>query len=180
MDNPTDRLTHSFNARWGRSVMTVSIVVGAVVLAIPFLVLLAEGRETWMGFMGLLPVVFFGLTIPFAVFGYEVTDDAILVERPLRRTRIPLAGIQSVEVVEKLDWKTLRLFGSGGFLGFYGLFWNRQWGRFQALATDLNRCVLVSGQRKWLLSPDDPERFLASIREHQEKARDASRQGDER
>jgi len=59
----------------------------------------------------------------------------------------------------------LRLFGSGGFLGWFGFFYNGSLGRFWAYAGNRDDLVLLTKTdgRKIVLSPHPPDAFLAAI-----------------
>lgn len=59
----------------------------------------------------------------------------------------------------------VRLWGSGGFFGYYGLFRSAALGSFTAYLTSrTNNVVVVTGSKTALLSPDDVEGFLSAIR----------------
>lgn len=54
--------------------------------------------------------------------------------------------------------------GNGGFLGYIGWFRSKRLGSFRAYVTDPPRCVVLEfEQRKVVVSPDDPRRFLEAL-----------------
>jgi len=57
--------------------------------------------------------------------------------------------------------------GSGGFLGWFGLFYSRGLGRFWAYAGNQEDLVLMTQTdgRKIVISPHPPEAFLEAFRE---------------
>lgn len=58
----------------------------------------------------------------------------------------------------------LRLTGSGGVFGWYGLFWRRGTGRYRAYVTDRSRLVSCTGPDGIVvISPADPAPFLAAV-----------------
>jgi hypothetical protein len=72
--------------------------------------------------------------------------------------RIPLATVVSAAPLDRLGGGTLRLFGTGGFFGSYGLFRSNALGRFRLYATRTGQAVLVrrtGGALPLVLTPDD-------------------------
>ena len=61
--------------------------------------------------------------------------------------------------------RAIRLRGSGGLFGYYGLFRSAKLGKFKAYVTDKNnRVVVITGSKTALFSPDDVDGFLNAIR----------------
>ena len=53
-----------------------------------------------------------------------------------------------------------------GFHGTFGIFWNRNWGRYRVYVTNAEHTVeirLANGSRV-IISPDDPQDFLQAVR----------------
>ncbi|MGE3312819.1 MAG: PH domain-containing protein [Limisphaerales bacterium] len=110
-------------------------------------------------------VVILGIGLASMVLGYAIGDREVLVRRPFRRTRLPLAGLVEVVAEPDLAWGALRLFGNGGFLSSTGIFWNRRLGRFRLLANNTSTAVLLRyADRRVVLSPADPTGFAREVR----------------
>ena len=153
----------------------VSSVVVLAVLAVPVVVVptvagaaLAIGwgqvvaRLFLLGVVGLPLVLIAGAAI-WAPSGLEITETEVRVVRRLGApTCIPLASIAAVEDGPRPG---LRLMGVSGFLGSFGLFSARDFGRFQLYAT--RRGPYVALRRKdglpVVVTPDDPEHFRAML-----------------
>ena len=104
--------------------------------------------------------------LAFMVRGYEVEADAVNIVRPGWRTRIPLAGLEAVEADPALLRGSLRLMGNGGFFSITGWFWNRRLGRYRLFANDGRLAVLLRfPDRRVVVTPGDPGRFAAAVRE---------------
>ena len=59
----------------------------------------------------------------------------------------------------------IRLWGSGGLFGYYGLFSTAKLGKSTWYVTNRsNAVVLITAAKTILFSPDDPKEFLAAIR----------------
>jgi hypothetical protein len=125
--------------------------------------LVAKPGVAWAG--GLL------LALPpvcalFAVRGYRITPDAILVLRPGWVTRLSRAGLVSVSFEPGVMRCGLRLCGNGGFFAFAGLFWNRDLRTHRAFVTDGQRTVVLRyARRTVVVSPEWPEEFVRELRE---------------
>ena len=55
--------------------------------------------------------------------------------------------------------------GNGGLFVFAGMFWSKKLGWFRLAGNDiLGRCVLLElPDRKWMITPDDPDAFVAAV-----------------
>jgi hypothetical protein len=88
------------------------------------------------------------------------------MSRPLFKVRVPRSDISSATPV---GWRDLgfnmRVFGSGGFFGVYGLFYNKKIGYYWAYATRTDCTVLIHRKHGWplMLSPDEPEALLECL-----------------
>jgi hypothetical protein len=96
------------------------------------------------------------------VRGYEVTPDAIVVKRLLWTTRIPRAGLVGARPVV-VPWHAWRLLGNGGLFSFSGWFKSAELGFFHGMFTNSSGVLLDYGNRRFVLSPDDPGRFTAAL-----------------
>ena len=95
--------------------------------------------------------------------GYILHDNEVVVKRLIGDAKIAVAEAASHW---KWTWWGLRLFGSGGLYGYYGIFTFKGTGMVRMHATNRHKLVLirdVKGKRH-LLSPDDPERFVQQTR----------------
>ena len=148
-----------FAAPWDNIVkgITASINILLIVLMIIFYTVLDNTFVT----IGL--IVLFGaiLFIPYlwAPQGYIVKGRSVIVKRLIGDLKIHVEG--EPERGNSTYWG-LRLFGSGGLYGYYGLFAFRKIGRVLVYATNRHNLVFFKDEnaRKLLLSPEKPERFI--------------------
>lgn len=105
------------------------------------------------------------LTRALAPKGYELDDIELKIDRDMRPITVPLRDITEVFKLEDgLLRRSLRLMGTSGFYGYYGLFWHRKLGKYRAYATRLDGLVGVRTEKTlYALSPGDPEEFIASL-----------------
>jgi hypothetical protein len=99
--------------------------------------------------------------------GYVLADRSISVERLAGEARIPLDDVREVRRATPDDLRrSIRLRGSGGLFGYYGLLSSPKLGKFKAYVTNRkNRVLVITGSKTALFSPDDVDGFLNAIRE---------------
>lgn len=120
--------------------------------AIVVLVALAAALSAWLA-RGLAPR------------GYAVNDVELVIDRKLRPITLPLREIAGVSLLPDGALRgSLRLMGTSGFYGYYGLFWKRGVGRYRAYQTRLTAVVGVrTAAGLYTLTPDDPEDFIRTL-----------------
>lgn len=95
---------------------------------------------------------------------YEITSDAIKIIRgwPFVDIAIPLSEVHEVGR-RTFSPVTLRTFGVGGLFSSTGYFWNSQLGSFFATITNRTQVVLIDAGRKFVISPENPDEFIADL-----------------
>lgn len=156
-----------FGAPWAAVVKVVTIVVCALLVGVILFGLAALPANT-PRFASLLMVVApIGIllgTLPFLVRGYVLRDDELLIERLGWANHVPLNTVVSVVADADAIRGSIRLCGSGGLFGFFGWFRNGRLGVYRAYGTDPKRCVVLKLTRRTIvITPDDPQRFVAEV-----------------
>jgi hypothetical protein len=137
-------------------------IISSLVLAL--LVVLCVSLQT--------PVVI-GISVAIAVVAYAyaprsyaISEGAIVVRRLAGSVRFPLKSIREARLAAADDLRgTLKVWGSGGLFGYYGLYRTSKLGRSSWYVTDRSKMVvLVTDGKTALLSPGDPDGFLAAVR----------------
>jgi hypothetical protein len=129
------------------------------------LVTFGRGEPLATALMIAVPLALLGVTYRYRVRGYQLTNDALLIERAGWMKQIPLAGLQSVSGDAEAMGGSLRLFGNGGLFAITGIFWNRRLGRYRAYATDPSRAVVLRyPDRTIVITPHDPQHFIMRAR----------------
>jgi hypothetical protein len=97
--------------------------------------------------------------------GYLVNEKAVVVKGVVFSRAILKQDIIAVELVKTEDMSsTIRAFGSGGFFGYFGLFYNAKYKWMIWFVTQRKNYVLVhTAKRKFVFTPDNPEGFLAAL-----------------
>ena len=114
----------------------------------------------------ILLVVVFGVTFLFAPQHYELNPNELIIKRPLNRVIINRLEIKTVQQLEKgkLRW-AIRTFGSGGFFGYFGTFWNKEFGNMTWYATKKDNAIMIvtTKNKKIIITPDDKDGFLGEF-----------------
>jgi Bacterial PH domain len=147
----------SFSASYDRVTKTISTLVCLFLLAI------VAASHSFI--FCVLAVVLVLVSYAYSPRGYVIADRSIVVRRLAGRPRIALDDAREVRRATPDDSSgAIRLFGSGGLFGYYGLFSSAKLGKFTAYVTNRNNKVLVvTGSRTVLFSPDDVNGFLNAI-----------------
>ena len=109
----------------------------------------------------IIPVIIITFTYIYSVRRYIITDDSLIIKRPLSRLNkvIPLSEIESVSLLTKEDFRgTIRTFGDGGVFGYYGSFFNKKLRGFKMYATNRQNGILIilkNAKGEIVISPDD-------------------------
>ena len=157
-----------FIAPWGTSlkIMTALVVLLLVGMAIAGVVIMVRGSSLWILIMVALPLSLLALFSLFMVRGYRLSPDKLVVRRLGWNSVLPLSTLQSAEADSRAMSGSIRAFGIGGAFCYAGLFHNDKLGSYQAFATDPEHTVVLKfSDRTAVITPDDPQAFIAALRE---------------
>lgn len=150
-------------ARLDRPTMLVTLALIVVLIGIALTVPSAVGDPAVAAVGWGVSVATVVLAWGFAPRGYALSADGLL------RIRRKLFGSKDFRITraepmpELFGFGGIRLVGSGGAFGWYGLFWRKGTGRYRAYVTDRGRLIACTGPTGLVvISPDDPEAFLAA------------------
>ena len=151
-----------FSASYDRTTKIVSTIVCVLVMLIPIAIHTAP-MGPLMGGLGPFLLI---LAYAYSPRGYRVAEHAIAVRRLIGGVRIPLDDVREVRTGTADDFAgCIRLWGSGGLFGYYGVFRTSKLGKCTWYVTSRRKSVVViTGAKTVVLSPDAPERFVAAIR----------------
>jgi hypothetical protein len=134
-------------------------VISALVIAIPFVMIIAqysvikENNEI-LSLTSIFLFITYFVAWMLHPTSYEITNENLVIHRPIRAIKISLASIKNIERTE--PGYSMRLFGSGGLFGYYGLFSSNKLGRHHRYTGDNKNLVLISTEKKkYLLSIHD-------------------------
>jgi hypothetical protein len=143
--------------------VSASIVVFFAVFLIPALTMKVLPLAIVAVLLGLL----IAITWQMRPANYTISDGAVIIPRgwPFKTISIPIAEIHEVRpiTISGSPSQTVRTFGNGGLFGWGGQYWNHDIGDFFAAATSTTNNVLISSGKKFVISPAEPEQFIAEI-----------------
>lgn len=146
------------------SVCKIITLVVMVILAIAFISSLtyslsSEDSERWATLLLFAALfVIFGVTYLLAPRAYQLSTDTLTIDRLWAPVHIPLQQIAEVSTPPLNQFNyAVRLFGSGGFLGYFGLFWVSKTGRMWWYATQRRNVIMVilKEGHPIIITPDD-------------------------
>lgn len=164
----------TFRAPWSPALRLSTSVQALLLLAIcvATLVLAALGSELrpWERLLALLmgvglPLSVLGFAARFAVRGYTVSEDSILVHRLGWSLPVDARGLESAIVSPYVMRRSARELGNGGLFSYTGRFRNARLGSYRAFVTDHSRTVVLrfpgrADGEVLVMSPDDPDGFV--------------------
>lgn len=160
----TGKLRQHFGAPWGKLVKSVTLGVLGLWLVMVFAASFLP-PPVGIFFVSGLPLV----AIPsyfMSVSGFSIREGRLLVHRVGWAKEFDLAKLTGVEVNPHAMLGSIRLCGNGGLFCFIGWYRNTVIGRYRAYVTDTARGVVLEiGGEKIVVSPDDPEAFVESLRD---------------
>jgi hypothetical protein len=134
-------------------------IISALVIAIPFVMIIAqysvikENNEI-LALTSIFLFITYFVAWMLHPSSYEISNENLIIHRPVRAIKISLASIKNIERTE--PGYSMRLFGSGGLFGYYGLFSSNKLGRHHRYTGNNKNLVLISTEKKkYLLSIHD-------------------------
>lgn len=153
-----------FNVKWDNftRIMTVFILIIYVALCVLLLLHTQSWRERII--LYLLPLILFPCLF-WAPNRIGLEKDRLVLRKLIGTFHIELNQIADVGVYDEKELN-LRLFGSGGFLGYLGIFRNKSLGKYMAYVGDSSQAFWVKTKngKCYMFSCEDRDLLLASIR----------------
>lgn len=97
----------------------------------------------------------------------EVDKDNIILGSLLRHKKITLRDVESVELFRP-TMGAIRIFASGGFIGYWGIFKEGDIGRYYAFYGKSSDCFLVRMKNgdKYVVGCENPDDIIAYVSSH--------------
>jgi hypothetical protein len=144
-----------FRAPWSNKLKGLTVV---------FVAILAIAAYSAKGWASLVMLAILLVAAAFAIRGYSLSDDKLLILRMGWATQYDLVRLSKVEISPGATLGSVRTMGIGGLFGFVGHYHNAILGSYKAYATnDLNTVVLGFGDETIVVTPDDPAAFVAAV-----------------
>lgn len=159
-----------FTATMDGLAKSISFVVFIVIL-IPILTIVSVYSKHHDWRILIAPLIVFlvlGFTTFFRIRGYGLDAEGLHIFRPIGEVKYALHDIRSItSITSKELGFGVRTFGSGGFMGYFGRFFYRNYGHVTLYATDREKMLLITlaDDKKIIISPDDTAAFMAAFQE---------------
>lgn len=144
-------------AKYDRIAKTVSPLVALILIII--------GAFTQPLLIAIIGGVTLAIAFGYSTLGYEISESNVVVHRLFGNVSIPVPEITIARAATAEDLRgTMRIWGSGGVFGYYGLFRTSKLGNCTWYVTDRGKCVILRTQLKtFVISPDEVEGFLSAL-----------------
>jgi hypothetical protein len=163
-----------FKATLDYKTMIVTSIVALVLLSlsyyIPIWTDLGKDAATnqWIIFgMPLLNILILVIAYFFSIKSYTIDTESLIIQRPFDKVTYGLSEISRFELLpDDILKKTIRLFGSAGLFGYYGIFGNNTLKRFTLYGTQTKNFLLIEflNGKKIVLTPDEPEAMMEALK----------------
>lgn len=114
----------------------------------------------------IVPVGLLLVLLVFAVRGYSLTDTHLVVHHFGWSSKYRLDELTGVYADSSATIDSIRTMAIGGPFGFIGYFRNPALGQYLAYVTNVQNAVVLKFRgRTLVISPDNPDQFIADVRQ---------------
>lgn len=153
-------------------VMSVGSGIATILCLILFVGIAAwlyasPAHNTWVLFGYLLTVcIVLIVALFYSPMSIEVGDEGIVILRSFWFKKIPYSHIESIELMQPTMGEK-RICGSGGFLGYWGWFSERDLGKYFAYYGKASDCFFVrlKSGKQYMLGCRNPKAVVDVVRE---------------
>lgn len=164
-----EEIRQTFAAPMGKSTVVMTAIASAILIGVGILqltlglkrqgpgrtALIIAGSAVLAGFVG---------SAFFKIRGYDLTASHLVVRYGFSGSSFPLSEISGAEYKPGALRRSTRSAANGGMWSFLGSFSSPDHGEMRVYVSDAERTVLLRmPQKKLVVSPDDPERFIQAI-----------------
>ncbi len=147
--------------------------LGALFLGLSLLLVVVGGAAGWSGrrwpaifalAVALVPWTAWRMSGDLDPLWLEIDGSSLVLQLRRRRERRDLAGVAARRLGTEEIAQLERLATAGGVAAGTGGFDSRLWGEFDLAASDLSHAVLLDwGESRLIVTPDEPQAFLAAL-----------------
>jgi len=158
----------TFGAHHDRMTQIISRSVVVVLVVLPLIAMRSGAVAVGLA---LVSVAVIALAHAYSPRSFEISDGTFRVKRLIGDVVFPLTSLRFVRDANPADFRgSVRLWGSGGLFGYYGLFWSKALGKSKWYVTDRSKAVVVTdGDQTVLVSPEDHDGFVAAMQRADEE-----------
>ncbi len=141
---------------WITTVSLLCLLIAAIVL------ILAIDMHGWQWVLAVPFMAAIAYCVMKAPIKVRITSTGIELFKIFGKISFPYYRIREISLANIDSDMNLRIWGSGGFFGYTGLFFNKRIGRFRAYMGSIPRAVLIvlENDRKYVISCLQPDKFV--------------------
>lgn len=174
-------MNRNFKAGWDRRTTIITALGSILIMASCAMLVVAAASETprspsitgtsgiwwyWISIAVLIAVLL--ITFFVSPRSYTVAKGQLIIERPLNQKVFDLHATSTAELIDPDSGAGhgLRLWGSGGMFGYFGIFHNSDLGKYYLAATRSSNRVMIttSSGKKVVITPDDPVALIDALK----------------
>ena len=146
------------------STWSTMLSASAIIVLLYVLKYTKDDMSYWCIAIELMLIVLVAVTLFYMPLSVMLDNDYVTVKRPICSKRIPLADITEVKLCPP-TMAERPIFGSGGFMGYWGRFREKGLGKYFAYYGKASNCFLVTLRdgRKYMLGCDDAGEMVSAI-----------------
>lgn len=150
--------------RFSNFATVLTMIINAVLILICCLTV--REKPVFFTVLSIL-IVLMVIGLMFSPLAIEANEKYITVVCLLKKRRLPMANVASVELYQP-TMGTKRIFGSGGYMGYWGIFSEHDTGRYMAYFGKASDCFLVRMKNgdKYVLGCESPAPMVDYINSH--------------
>jgi hypothetical protein len=158
----------TYKASLDKTAITITTgvtILFAVIIAGQFALIKNEGHASPV-YTTTAVLLIYLLTFAFRPLNYTITENEVVIRRPLKNVRLKRSAIAGAVLLDGSQLAgAIRTFGVGGLFGYYGSFTKFSLGAMTWYATRKDTPVLITmkDNKKIILTPDDPLRFVSEL-----------------
>lgn len=155
-----------FKAKFSKVSLILTILFNIVLIEELFRVALNADALGAYKYIIIFIIIFF-LTLPHLIHpaSYTTSSIGITINKKIFPIFIPLADILEIKEINYSSlFINIRLLGSGGVWGYFGVFYSTVYGKLNMQASNMQNLILIStANNKYIISPDRPSEFISTI-----------------
>lgn len=158
-----------YRVRWGSLVIIITIVISIVIICVNMKLvyyLFNSGDFILSGIVLLIFNFTIGFTIAHSPLYLRINDHNIFLKKIYGKVIIDFSEIKSIDLFNSnFD---IRMFGSGGFFGFIGIFSNDKYGWYRSYVGNPKQSFLIvtKNSKKYVFSCEKSEDIISIVKKH--------------
>lgn len=146
---------------------TYSFIISILTVGILLTLLFVTFNNSMIAFWIVVGATLFllGMALVYAPLSVTADDRSLSVRSPLKRHSLPMADIEEIQLCPP-TMGAIRLVGSGGFMGYWGIFREGDVGTYTAYYGKASDCFLVrmKNGNRYLIGCENPGEMVEEVK----------------